>query len=53
MSNSIWQELKGTGVTLTTLMPGVMSTDFAKANGFLYTAFFAHPVEPDDVAKDG
>ena len=53
MSNSIWQELKGTGVTLTTLMPGAMSTGFAKAGGLQNTPLFAHPVEPAAVAKAG
>ena len=53
MGNSIWQELKGTGVTLTTLMPGAMSTGFAKAGGLQNTPLFAHPVEPAAVAKAG
>ena len=53
MGNSIWQELKGSGVTLTTLMPGAMSTGFAKAGGLQNTPLFAHPVEPAAVAKAG
>ena len=32
-SNALWRELKGTGVTVTVLMPGAMQTGFANAGG--------------------
>ena len=32
-SNALWRELKGTGVTVTALMPGAMSTGFIAAGG--------------------
>lgn len=32
LSEGIWQEIQGTGVTITTLMPGGMDTGFAKAS---------------------
>lgn len=31
LSHALWRELKGTGVTVTCLMPGAMHTGFAKA----------------------
>lgn len=52
-SNALWRELKGTGVTVTALMPGAMETGFADASGMKGTKLFAHPVEPFKVAKDG
>lgn len=52
-SNSLWRELKGTGVTVTTLMPGAMDTGFAKTGGLTDTKAFAHTVKPDKVAEDG
>lgn len=52
-SNSLWRELKGTGVTVTTLMPGAMDTGFAKIGGLTDTKAFAHTVKPDKVAEDG
>lgn len=53
LSNALWRELKGTGVTVTALMPGAMETGFAKAGGLSDTKLFANPVEPMQVAKDG
>lgn len=35
VSNAIWRELKGTGVTVTALQPGAMTTGFAKKAGSL------------------
>ena len=52
-SNALWRELKGTGVTVTALMPGAMQTGFANAGGLADTKLFANAVEPMDVAKDG
>ena len=52
-SNSLWRELKGTGVTVTALMPGAMKTGFANAGGLDKTKLFSNPVSPDKVAKDG
>ena len=42
VSNAIWRELKGTGVTVTTLMPGAMQTGFIQAGGLDKTPLFAH-----------
>lgn len=39
-SNSLWRELKGTGVTVTALMPGAMQTGFANAGGLSDTKLF-------------
>ena len=52
-SNSLWRELKDTGVTVTALMPGAMRTGFANAGGLSDTKLFANAVSPDAVAKDG
>lgn len=52
-SNALWRELRDTGVTVTTLMPGAMNTGFAKAGGLTDTKAFAHTVAPDAVAEDG
>lgn len=42
-SNALWRELKGTGVTVTALMPGAMETGFADTSGMAGTKLFAHP----------
>lgn len=52
-SNSLWRELQGTGVTVTTLMPGAMKTGFADTAGLSDTKLFANAVDPVKVAKDG
>ena len=51
--NALWSALQGTGVTVTTLMPGAMNTGFAKAGGLTDTKAFANTVAPDAVALDG
>ena len=51
--NAVWQEIKGTGVTLTTLMPGAMDTGFAKASDMENTPLFSKTMSPVDVAKVG
>lgn len=52
-SNALWRELKGTGVTVTALMPGAMATGFANAGGLSDTKLFANAAEPFAVALDG
>lgn len=53
LSNAISYELKDTGVTITTLMPGAIDTGFAKAGGLTQTKMFAHGASPVDVAQEG
>lgn len=52
-SNALWRELKDTGVTVTCLMPGAMSTGFAKTGGLSDTALFDNSVDPMPVARKG
>lgn len=52
-SNALWRELKGTGVTVTALMPGAMRTGFAIAGGLADTKLFSNAVDPYNVALDG
>lgn len=52
-SNALWRELKGTGVTVTCLMPGAMETGFAQAGGLTNTKLFAKAVDPIPVAQAG
>lgn len=52
-SNALWRELKGTGVTVTCLMPGAMKTGFAGAGGLADTKLFANAVDPAPVARAG
>ena len=52
-SNALWRELKDTGVTVTTLMPGAMKTNFAKRGGLEDTKLFENAVEPMKVAEEG
>ena len=54
LSEGIWQEIQGTGVTITTLMPGGMDTGFAKASKLENTDLAkAMTFSPEIVAKDG
>lgn len=53
LSNALWYELKDTGVTVTTLMPGAIDTGFAKAGGLTDTKMFAHGADPQKVAAEG
>lgn len=53
LSNALWREVQGTGVTVTALMPGAMETGFAKAGDLADTKLFSHAVDPMQVAKDG
>jgi short-subunit dehydrogenase len=52
-SNALWRELKDTGVTVTCLMPGAMSTGFANAGGLSDTALFSRATDPTPVAQAG
>lgn len=52
-SNALWRELEGTGVTVTCLMPGAMTTGFVSAGGLGDTALFDKAQSPMPVAKDG
>ena len=52
-SNALWRELKDTGVTVTCLMPGAMTTGFANAGGLGDTALFAKATDPTPVAQAG
>lgn len=52
-SNSLWRELKDTGITVTALLPGAMQTGFASTGGLADTKVFSNAVKPDDVAKAG
>ncbi len=53
LSNALWRELKGTGVTVTALMPGAMKTGFISRGGLTDTKMFSNAVDPMDVAKKG
>lgn len=52
-SNAVWQEIKGTGVTITALMPGAMDTGFAETSDMSNTKLFDKAVSPVNVARDG
>ncbi len=54
LGDAIWQEIQGTGVTITTLMPGGMDTGFAKASNLEGTSLAKAMIfTPDVVALDG
>ena len=54
LSEGIWQEIQGTGVTITTLMPGGMNTGFAKASNLENTSLAKEMTfSPEVVAQDG
>lgn len=53
LNDALWYELRDTGVTLTTLMPGAMETGFAKAGDLTNTKMFANAVSPKKVAEEG
>lgn len=52
-SNALWEELKGTGVTVTNLMPGATDTQFAATADLGKTSLFKSPVHPRQVAMEG
>ena len=53
LSNALWRELKGTGVTVTALMPGAMKTGFISRGGLADTKMFSNAVDPMAVAQKG
>lgn len=54
MDDAIWREIRGTGVTITTLMPGGMDTGFARASSLEGTQLASAMVfSPRVVAEDG
>ncbi len=53
LSNALWREVQGTGVTVTALMPGAMRTGFISAGGLSNTKMFSNAVDPMKVAQDG
>jgi uncharacterized protein len=52
-SNAISEELKGTGITVTNLMPGATDTDFGKISGMDKTIMFDKTASAKKVAEDG
>jgi short-subunit dehydrogenase len=52
-SNAIAEELRGTGVTVTNLMPGATETDFGKRSGMDKTELFSSTASARAVAQDG
>lgn len=46
LGNAVWRELKGTGVTLTTVMPGILATDFAEKGHLEDTLLFSRRADP-------
>ena len=53
LSNALWRETKGTGVTVTALLPGAMNTGFIQASDMANTKLFEKTVSPVAVAKAG
>jgi short-subunit dehydrogenase len=52
-SNALTEELSGTNVTVTALMPGATETDFAKTAGMENSELFSNTFSARGVAKDG
>ncbi len=52
-SNALFEELRGTGVSVTALMPGATATEFGAVSGMDKTALFAQAVSPRKVAQAG
>ena len=51
LGNAVWRELRGTGVTLTTVMPGILATDFAEKGQLEDTLLFSRRADPVKAAK--
>lgn len=51
LGNAAWRELKGTGVTLTTVMPGILATDFAEKGHLEDTLMFSNRADPAKAAS--
>ena len=52
-SNALSEELRGTGVTMTNLMPGATDTDFGKVSGMDRTKLFDNLTSAEHVAQEG
>ena len=53
LSNAIAEELNGTNVTVTNLMPGATETEFASTSGMDKTSLFSNTFSAREVAEDG
>jgi short-subunit dehydrogenase len=53
LSNALAEELQGTKVTVTNLMPGATETEFGAVSGMDKTELFKKPVTARSVAQDG
>ena len=51
LGNAVWRELRGTGVTLTTAMPGILATDFAEKGRLEDTLLFSRRADPAKAAQ--
>ena len=52
-TNALMEELSGTGVTATALLPGATESEFASTSDMDKTALFQSTASDDDVARDG
>lgn len=52
-SNAIAEELTGTNITVTALLPGATETNFAKTSGMDQTDLFTKTVQPYEIALAG
>lgn len=52
-SNAIAEELHGTGITVTNLMPGATDSEFGKVSGMDKTVLFNNTASARDVAEQG
>ncbi|MFT7615044.1 MAG: short-subunit dehydrogenase [Parvicellaceae bacterium] len=52
-SNAIYEELRGSNVTITALLPGATETQFAKTAGMDKTALFSKTFSANSVAESG
>lgn len=50
LGNAVWRELKETGVSLTTVMPGILATDFAEKGHLQDTLMFSSRADPAKAA---
>lgn len=53
LGNALAEELRGTNITVTNLLPGATETKFGSTSGMDKTKGFAKTVNPTTVAKDG
>ena len=51
LGNAVWRELRGTGVSLTTAMPGILATDFAEKGHLEDTLLFSRRADPVNAAR--